>query len=265
MEMMMKIFVSSGFHTLCPLPCWASLSCCGIYNQIKYSFVLTLPSISMSLWLSVYVCVCFCVGVCVCIMKVSAPPMELWQGLRPTQRHVQKSSCFIVCGRTELCFLQGSSKQQSWKYGEMGGGGVTRSKKNEYTLVPKLRYGLHQYGIASMCAQCIQTWTVRLTHFVKHISVYVFIHSSIKTIAHTRLVTLEWPELQSPARITFTAFMWLYALVCTTSNILRLNSFDMVMDVVLWQHENSLSVTESFHHWKSPGGWDWELEIKYCL
>lgn len=50
-------FVSSGCRAFSPLPCWASLSCFGIYNQIKYSFVVTLPSISPSQLFSVCVCV----------------------------------------------------------------------------------------------------------------------------------------------------------------------------------------------------------------
>lgn len=50
-------FTFSGFHALCRLPCCAARSWCGIYNQIRYSFVQTPPSISTSQWLSVYVCV----------------------------------------------------------------------------------------------------------------------------------------------------------------------------------------------------------------
>lgn len=45
------------------------------------------------------------------VMNVWAPLMDFWQGHSAAQRHVQKSSCFIVCSRTELCFLQ----QQSLK------------------------------------------------------------------------------------------------------------------------------------------------------
>lgn len=182
--------------------------------------------------------------------------MELWQGLRTnTKAHVQKSSCFIVWGRTELCFLQGSSKQQSLKFWATGG---WPSQRKMNTLVPKLSYGLHRYVIASTCAQRIQIWTVRFTHFVKLIS--VFIHASIKTIAHTRFVTLLWPELQSClARIIFNAFMWLYnARVCTySSNILSLNSFDVVInffyDTIKKPHSQLLRV---FITKKSHSIWD---------
>lgn len=55
-----------------------------------------------------------------------------------TKAHVQKSSCFIVGGRTELCLVQGISKQQSLK--SRATGGASQRKMN--TLVPEHSSGL---------------------------------------------------------------------------------------------------------------------------
>lgn len=75
-----------------------------------------------------------CMCVCRPMHNESLGPSDgvMTRRLTDTKAHVQKSSCFIVCGRTELCFLHGSSKQQRLKCGETGGvGGCGQSKKNE--------------------------------------------------------------------------------------------------------------------------------------
>lgn len=68
-------FASSGCRALCPFPRWASLSCCGIYNQIKYSFVPILP---IHLPKPVTFGVLVCGFACVCVRDESLGPlMEL--------------------------------------------------------------------------------------------------------------------------------------------------------------------------------------------
>lgn len=72
-----------------------------------------------------------CMCVCRPMHNESLGPSDgvMTRRLTDTKAHVQKSSCFIVCGRTELCFLHGSSKQQRLKCGETGGWGVGAVKE----------------------------------------------------------------------------------------------------------------------------------------
>lgn len=210
-------FTSSGFLALCPSPRWASLSCAGIYNKIKYSFVQTLPSISGSRWLWANMWVCGCVRVHSEGLGPAGGVMTRRQS--GTKAHVQKSSCFIVRGRTELC---GEVQSRSSSVESERGWRGWRSKKNEYTLVAELNYGLHKHVMASARARRIQTWPVRFTPLVKPISGRIFIH----TRPHTGSVTPAWPE---PILLSRQDHMWPCAAACTTSEPLRLNSFDTVM------------------------------------
>lgn len=179
---MMKTLPPLARPALCPLPRWAPLSSPGIYNQIKYSFVPTAPSISPSCWLpwlGVYQCVCVW-------WKSRLPSMELWQGPQThTKAHVQKSSCFIVCGGTELLFCAVRSKA--------AGGWRSQRKMNTLVAGARLRGSTNPRLSIHVCAYTVffSTQTVWFTHCVRNIST-----PSLKTIAHTLCVTLAWPAPQ---------------------------------------------------------------------
>lgn len=133
---------------------------------------------------------CGCGDVCVCTVTVSGPPVELWQGVRAAQRHMCRNPAALLsaAGRS---FAGKFKAAAAWRARGEGG---WHSKKNEYTLVPKLNYGLHKHVMASTRARRIQTWPVRFTHLVKPISECIFIH----TCPHTGSVTPAWPETLIP-------------------------------------------------------------------
>lgn len=66
-------------------------------------------------WLTDFLCTCVFPHVCVCDESQSPCDGVMTSPQSDTKAHVQKSSCFIVCSGTGLCFLLGGSKQQSLK------------------------------------------------------------------------------------------------------------------------------------------------------
>lgn len=107
---MMKTLPPLARPALCPLPRWAPLSSRGIYNQIKYSFVPTPPSISPSRWfpwLGVYQCVC------VCDESLGFLRWSYDKALRPTQRHMCRNpaASLSAAGRS-FCFARCGSKRR---------------------------------------------------------------------------------------------------------------------------------------------------------
>lgn len=77
-------------------------------------------------------CVCMRVCECVCMHNGRLGPSDgvMTRPQTNTKAYVQKSSCFIVCSTTELCFLQGSSKQTCLKCGAAGWGLPSQRKMN---------------------------------------------------------------------------------------------------------------------------------------
>ena len=197
-------------YALCPLPCWASLLSFGIYNQIKCSFVPIVPSIFPEpARTSAYVCEWW-------IQRPSDAVMTRLQ--TNTKAHVQKSSCFIVCSRTGLCFQQAISKQRTSKHKillvvmVMVVVGEFKGKMNilvlKWTSQARKPPRVHR----------ARSWTVRFTQLVICVGLHAFM--SYKTKAHTCHVTFTWPsKLFYPAWIIFSAFMAICTQWANTVNI----------------------------------------------
>lgn len=96
---------------------------------------------------------CMCVYVCVdlCIMKASAPPMELWQGVWLTQRHMCRNPAALLSATGQsFVFCTAVQSSRGWSVERRGWGGSQRKMK--------LRYGLHKCVSASMCRPGRRDW-----------------------------------------------------------------------------------------------------------